>query len=340
MDQKKLWGDLSKNILAQLYLLFGEEEYLVQFYAKAIEDAAQKSQDMPLYKDVFEGNRPASDIILAASTVPFFPGKRLILVKDSKLFAAGRKVDSEAMADFLQAIPDDTVIVFMESDVDRRLKLYKKAQEVGNVINNERQTTAALVKWLTRQAKQKGLNLPAPVANLIISTCGTGMTNLFFEMEKLTSYAAGTKSITAEDVAEICTPNLEARIFGLTKSVGAGDVREALGHYGNLIKLKESPIMILTMIIRQIRLILLCKLGFELNIPRSKIASDLKIRDFVVSEVSAHGRRFTKEKLLWLLQDCLDTDVKIKTGLLSDEIGVEMLLLRAAEKRHGGRNFL
>ena len=330
MDQKKLWDDLSKLILAKLYLLFGEEEFLVQFYAKAIEEAAEKSQVTPLYKDVFEGNKPVGDIILAANTVPFFPGKRLILVKDSKLFAAGRKADSEIMADFLPSIPDETIIVFMESDVDRRLKLFKKAQEVGNVINNDKQTPGALVKWLTRQAKQKGVNLPAPVANLIISTCGTSMTNLFFEMEKLTSYAANTKTITAEDVAEIAIPNLEARIFGLTKAMGAGDTREALKSYSNLIKLKESPIMVLTMIIRQIRLILLCKLGLEKNLPRAKIASDLKIRDFVVNEVSAHGRRFTKEKLIGLLQDCLDTDVKIKTGLVSDEIGVEMLLVRAA----------
>ena len=329
MDQKKLWDDLSKNILAKMYLLFGEEEYLVQFYAKSIEDAAGKSQEMLLVKDVFEGNAPASDIILAASTVPFFPGKRLVLVKDSKLFAAGRKADSEALADFLPSIPDDTIMVFLESDVDRRLKLFKKAQEVGTVINNEKQTAQALTKWLARQAKQKGINLSAPVANLIISTCGTGMTNLYFEMEKLTSYAATTKTITAEDVAEVCIPNLEARIFSLTKAVGAGDAREALGQYGNLIKLKESPIMILTMIIRQIRLILLCKLGHEKNIPRAKIAGDLKIRDFVINEVSAHGRRFTKEKLMALLQDCLDTDVKIKTGLVSDEMGVEMLLVRA-----------
>ena len=331
MDQKKLWDDLSKKNLSKLYLLFGEEEYLVFFYAKAIEEAAEKSQDTPLYKDVFEGNKPVHDIILAANTVPFFPGKRLILVKDSKLFAAGRKADSEIMADYLPSIPDDTILVFAESDVDRRLKLFKKAQEVGTVVNNERQTPAALVKWLTRQAKQKGVSLSAPVASQIISTCGSGMTNLFFEMEKLTSCAAYTKIITAEDVAEVCIPNMEARIFALTRAVGAGEAGEALKHYSNLIKLKESPIMILTMIIRQIRLILLCKLASEKKIPRAKIAGDLKIRDFVINEVSAHGKRFSKEGLLGLMQDCLDTDVKIKTGLVSDEIGVEMLLVRAAE---------
>ena len=330
MDQKKLWDDLSKGVLAKLYLLYGEEEYLVQFYAKAIEDAVCKSQETPLYKDVFEGNRPVGEIILAANTVPFFPGKRLILVKDSKLFAAGRKVDSEEMAEFLPTIPDDTVIVFAESDIDRRLKLFKKAQEVGCVVNNEPQTPQALVKWLIRQAKQKGVNLSAPIANQIISTCGNSMTNLYYEMEKLIGYAADTKNITADDVSEICIPNLEARIFSLTKAVGEGNTREALGQYGNLIKLKESPLMVLTMIIRQLRLILLCKLGLDRNIPRQKIAGDLKIRDFVVNEVASQGRRFSKEKLIALLQNCLDTDVKIKSGLVSDETGVEMLLVRAA----------
>ena len=331
MEQKKLWDDLQKGILSKLYLLFGEEEYLVGFYAKAIESAAKKTANGAVfYKDVFEGARPVSDIIFAASSVPFEPGRRLVLVRDSKLFASGRKADSEAIADFLPNIPGDTIMVFAESDVDRRLRLFKKAQETGSAVNCERQTPQALAKWLGRQAKAKGVSLSADVASHIIATCGNSMTSLFFEMEKLTAYAAEAKIITSADVAEVAIPSLEARIFGLTKAMGQGSAKEALGHFASLMKLRESPLMVLTMIARQLRLMLLCKLGQQKSIPRAKLAGDLKVRDFVVSEALQQARRFSGEELLGLLRDCLDTDVKIKSGLLPEELGVEMLLARVA----------
>ena len=328
MEQKKLWENLQKNILERFYLLFGEEDYLVRFYAEQIEETAKKAQEEPFYKDVFGENEQARDIILAANTVPFLPGRRFILVKNSKLFAAGRKNDSELLADFLPSIPEDTIIVFVETDVDRRLKLYKKATEVGCVVNCEKQPTDALLKWLSRQAKQKGLSLPTTAANTIVATCGTSMTKLFFEMEKLTAYSLKKGTISATDIKEICTPTLEARIFSLTKAMGLRDAKGALGHYKSIISLKESPLMVLTMIARQLRLILLYKLGTEKNIPRQKLASDMKVRDFVINELAPQGKNFTKEELLHLLGDCLETDVKIKTGLVGDVIGVEMLLVR------------
>ena len=330
MEQKKLWDNLQKGILERLYLLYGEEEYLVGFYAMQIEEMAKKAQEEPFYKDTFDGGTPASEIILAANTVPFLPGRRFILVRDSKLFAAGRKNDSELLADFLPNIPPDTIIVFMESDVDRRLRLFKKATEVGCVVNNEKQTADALHKWLARQAKSKGLALPASVAALVVSICGTSMTRLFFEMEKLTAYALNKGTITPSDVHEICAPTLEARIFALTKAMGLRDAPGTLSHYRTMVLLKESPLMVLTMVVRQLRLILLYKLASEKNIPRQKLAAELKVRDFVLNELSVQGKNFTKEKLLQLLRDCLETDVKIKTGLVGDVIGVEMLLVKIA----------
>ena len=330
MEQKKLWDELAHGELGKLYLLYGEERFLVARYAAAIEKTAGDSQEHPLYKDVFESASTAQDIISAAETVPFLPGKRLIVVKDSKLFAAGRKAESETMAEYLPKIPNETIIVFIESEIDRRLRLFKRASELGRVLDCEIQTPQALVKWLTRMASEKGKNIAPSTANLLLSTCGNDMTNLFQETDKLINYCGGSKEITPADIKAICTPTLEARIFGLTKAMGAGRASEAISLYNTMLIMKESPISILSMIIRQLRIILLCKCANEKNIPRPKIAGELNIRDFVVSEALAQGKRFTKEHLILSLKDCQDTDIKIKTGLISQEIGVEMLLLRVS----------
>jgi len=314
MEQKKLKDDLAAGKLGKLYLLFGEERFLVQHYAAEIEKGH--------LKDVFEGAIPVKEIIMAASTLPFLSEKRLIYAKDSKLFTSERKTEAEEIAEYLPNIPDDTTIVFIESEVDRRVRLFKKVQELGLAVNCEPPTPQILTKWITRTMKEKGKTISD--ANFLIRNCGTNMANLFQEMDKLVYYCGDKENASNEDIKAICTPTLEARIFDLVKAMGTGRASDALNHYRNMLFLKESPFVILSMIIRQLRIILLCKC--KKNMPRPQIAKELNIRDFVVSEAWEQGKRFNQEQLISALKNCQSTDIKIKTGLLSPEIGVEILL--------------
>ncbi|MCL2217645.1 MAG: DNA polymerase III subunit delta [Defluviitaleaceae bacterium] len=318
MEQKKLNDDLAKGELGKLYLLFGEERFLVNHYATAISQG--------LHKDVFEGVADPREIMMAADTVPFLPGKRLIYVKDSKLFTSERKTDAEELVEYLPKIPDDTVLVFVESEVDRRLRIFKKVSEIGLAVNCEPPTPQVLTKWIVRTMKEKGKTISESNANVLQRTCGTNMANLFQEIDKLAHFCGEKKDVSPEDITAICTPTLEARIFDLTKAMGAGRASDALKSYRNMLALKESPFVVLVMIIRQLRIILLCKCAEEKGLPKAQIAKELNIRDFVISEARAQGRRFSKEQLLAALKNCQDTDIKIKTGLLAPEIGVEMLL--------------
>jgi len=334
MEQKTLRDELAAGVLGNLYLLYGEERFLVGHFAKTIEQAIKKSthSDDEFYKDVFDGKEAARNVIAAADTLPFVPGRRLVLVRDSGLFAAGRKDDSDFTADYLDKIPSDTVLLFVESSVDKRLKIFKRVNEIGRVLECERQTPSDLIKWLTRELKQKNVKIRHDLANLILSVCGTDMVTLYQETDKLAHYCGAGNEVTEADIRTIMTPTLESKIFALTKAMGQGQVKEAVKMYNTMLFLKESPFGILAMIIRQLRIILLCKAGTEAGVPKAKIAKDLGLRDFAVNEGMEQARRFTTEKLMELLTDCRDTDYNIKMGLMTQEMGIELLLIKAATR--------
>jgi DNA polymerase-3 subunit delta len=325
MEQKKLKTELAKGELRNLYLLYGEEKFLVQHYAREIEKFIAD-------KKIFEGAVPVAEIIMAAETVSFFDAseKKLILIRDSKLFATGRKDDSEKMAEYFSKIPAETVLIFSETEIDKRTRIFKKISELGAAVECSPLSSYDLEKWITRLAKDKNKIFEPAAVNFFLRTCGNNMQNLANEAEKLFHFCANKNEISANDISQICTPTLESRIFDLTKAMGAGKISDALKLYQNMIFLKESPHMILSMIIRQLRIILLCKCHAEKNTPRTQIARELKIMDFVITEALSHGRRFTTEKLISALTECQNTDAKIKTGLLAPEIGVEMLLISLA----------
>ena len=351
MEQKKLRDELSRGEVRNVYLLYGAERFLVKHYAAAIEKAVATDGD----KNVFDGALPVSEIIMAAETLPFsmraLPpsprgevvlSKRLIFVRDSKLFAAGRKADSEEMAEYFSKIPTSTIMVFIETEVDRRTKIFKNlvnlsGTSLGAAVEFTPLNPQDLSKWIIKTAKSGGKKMTSATANFLIRTCGAEMFNLSNEIDKLIHYSASGKSIpdknevvtheiTQNHILEICTPTLESRIFDLTKAVGAGNIPAALQMYHNLLFLKESPLMILSMIIRQLRIILLCKSFAAKNTPHSQIAKELNIRGFVIPEALSHGRRFTNQQLMSALKNCQDTDIRIKSGLLSPETGVEMLI--------------
>jgi len=339
MEQKKLMNDLKNGILQSSYLLYGEEKFLVSFYAQAIENAVfcNKSEspdsnsavpDSYSYKDVFDSTTPVHDIVMTAETLPFLAERRLIYIRDSKLFATGRKSDSEKMAEYLPKIPKETVIIFVEADVDRRSKMFKQISKIGVVLDCAPPTPQTLSTWVARLAKENGKIFTSSAAHYFVQTVGTSMSAISQEMGKLAAYCGENTEITTADIEAICTPTLESRIFDLTKAMCSGRVAEALARYRDMLILKESPIMILTMIIRQFRIILLSKCASEKGMTIYDTAKEFNLRDFMVSEALGQGRRFSVADLLKALEDCLDTDVKIKTGLISPEFGVEMLIIK------------
>jgi len=320
MNPKEFNDSIKRGEFKRVYLLYGEERYLVNHYANALAVALGEP-------DNFDSSTPASAIIMAAENLPFLTEMRLVRVRDSKLFASGRKAESEAMTAYLPNVPDTTVLVFTESDVDRRGRLYKKVAELGGAVECETPTPQALATWLMRMLKEKGKGIDPAAANLLIRYAAHNMTTLTQESDKLAAYAGQREMITAADVEIICTPTLQTRVFDMIAAMANGSTASALDMYRNMLLMKEQPLMILAMIIRQFRIMLMVKAANDKRMPKAQMAKALGLRSFVVDEALNQSRRFTIGKLIKALGDCQEIDTKVKTGLINAEIGVELLIL-------------
>jgi len=326
MSQKKLMDDLKKKNFSPCYLLYGEESFLVAHYANTIEKAVFPDGVDPLFRDVFEEKTPAYDITMAAETVPFLAEKKMVLVKNSGLFESGRKDDSAAIAEYLPKIPDTTVVVFTESKADKRSKLFKEISKYGTVVECTPPTPNDLSTWVTRTCKEKGKQISPSTANFLVRFVGSNMWALVNEIGKVAAFAG--EEITVKDIEAICTPTLESRIFDLTKAMFKGQTSIALDKYHDMLRLKESPIGILTMIIRQFRIALIAKGAKKSGMTIGQTAVEFKLHDFAVSEALEFSNKFTEDELVDALQECLELDVKMKTGLIEPELGAELLIVR------------
>ena len=122
--------DIRKGTYRRAYLLYGEETYLKEYYAKKLENALFPSEDPVNFTRYSEKEADPSALISQAETMPFFADFRLISVKDSGLF----KRNGDALAAFFQSIPDSTIFLFREEEVDKRSKLYKAVRDQGVLV--------------------------------------------------------------------------------------------------------------------------------------------------------------------------------------------------------------
>jgi len=320
VDIKTLNGDISAGIRKPVYLLYGEERFLVAHYAHALGEGFDH--------DTFTDNANVGEIILSADAFPFLAEKRAVYLRESRLFASGRKADSEAMAAYIPHIPAETVLIFVETDVDKRLKLYKKVAEAGRAVDCAPLSPPELSRWVEKKFRAHGKTLSPAAASTLMRNTAHSMTALGGEIDKLASYAGARPSITEADIAALCIPTLQTRIFDLLGAMGKADAARALTLYANMLHMKESPLMILTMLIRQFRILLQCKAAQEKNIPRADMGKQFGLQGFIVTEALNQAKRFPIETLIQALADCQETDARIKTGRIDMAMGVEMLIAK------------
>jgi len=326
---KKLAKELQEGKLEHnCYLFFGEERYLIDLYEGKMKAYLEQSGDASMNMDTFWGKADVTDIFDAVETLPFLSEYRLIIVKNSGLFANGRKNDSAYAAERLKDISQTGIIVFIEENVDKRSAVYKAVTKTGRAIEFVRPSESELAAWIAREFKVYSVSIERTAAVYLSRIASAGMEQIQQEIKKLGAYCAEKKTVTIQDIDDICIKSLELKVFGLVDALAGKNADKALEIFENLMEVKESPIRVLSLIARQFRLILQCS-QMRNRAPRD-IAAAIGVQPFVVQECIKQGANFDRDTLICAMKDCLDADIKIKTGQLGDTLALESIIVKYA----------
>ena len=309
----------------RVYLLYGEESYLVREHTERLRAAVTDKSVEMLNLSVFEGKTDADVIINACDTLPFMSERRFVLVKDSGLFEAGRKDDTEKLKDYLPDIPQSTVLCFAEKKADKRNALYKAASRTGVCMELNTPDDNELAAWIN---KKSGKRVDMRRAMYIIRNVGTSMELLERELDKLLSAAEDTEEINEELIDSVCTKSPETNVFEMIEAVGAKQSAKALEIYNNMLRMKQSPVYVLKTMSRQFKLIMQCKYLKGKGMDAASIAGELSLRRFVADRCLRQAKNFSMASLVQALDDCARCDADFKSGRISDRLGVEVIILK------------
>lgn len=313
--------DIKKQQFRQVYLLYGEETFLKNSYKKRLKEAIVGQDEMNF--SYYEGKKIDVDaLIRQADTMPFFASHRLIMVEESGFF----KNACEPLAEYLPEMPETTCLLFVESEVDRRGKLFKRVAKLGHTAQMDRQDVAQLRRWIDGILAKEDKKINSRARELLLGMTGNDMQGIYMELEKLISYAGSRSLLTEDDVKAICTEHTEVKIFEMIDAIASGQTKKAIEKYEDLLLSKESPMFILYMIVRQFNQILQAKEYAAQGMNKNAIAAKMKLHPFIAGLVLQQARRFTREQILSYLAMCAYMEEKAKSGRLRERLTVELLI--------------
>ena len=316
--------DIKSGEFKQIYLLYGEEAFLKNSYKNRLKEAIIGDDTMNFAR--FEGKGlDVDELIRLADTMPFFGDRRLILIEDSGLFKSS---GADALVEYLPQMPDTTCMLFVENEVDKRNRLYKKVKDLGYVAEMERQDARQLGAWAGGILAKEGKKITGRTMELFLSKTGDDMENIRMELEKVISYTLGRDVITDEDVMTVCTVQVTNRIFDMVAAIVNRQTRKAMDLYEDLLTLKEPPMRILFLIARQFNQLLQVKELMAKGMDKGTIASKLKMQPFVVGKTMPQARQFSREQILSYVNSCVETEEAVKSGRLQDRLAVELLITK------------
>lgn len=321
---KMLAEDIKNGTFKASYLLYGEESYLRSQYRNRLTNVLIDPADtMNLSRFEGKGIHP-EEIIDLAETLPFFAPRRVILVENSEFF----KTKCDRLADYLPSMPDTTCLIFVETAVDKRNRLFKTVKDRGRAVEFASQDEATLTKWILGIVKREGKQISKSALSLFLERAGTDMEHISKELEKLLCYTYERESITSQDVEDVCTILTSNRIFDMLRAIAEKNQKQALELYYDLLTLKESPRGILTLLGRQFQQLLLVRSLMAKGYGQPSIASKTGIAPFIIRRLMGQARNFTDEQLTAALADCAKAVEDVTAGRINDVMSVELLLVK------------
>lgn len=320
--------DLKNKKFKRAYLLYGEEAYLKKQYKDKLKSALCEEGDT-MNAGFYQGrDTNQKELIDLAETMPFFADYRLILVEDSGLFKSG----GEDLAEYLAQVPETTVFVFCESEVDKRSRMYKAVKNYGKIVEFAQQNEELLTRWILGRLKRENKNITRAAMAEFFERVGNDMGSLDRELEKLLCYCLDREVIELPDVEAVCPQAVTNKIFDMVSAIVECRRKDALEMYYDLLALKEPPMRILFLITRQYNILLQLKDLKRRGSSTSEMAKEVKLQPFVVNKSLGQASRLSVASIKRILAYSVEMEEVVKTGQMNDQIAVELVIMEASTK--------
>ena len=327
MDRKDFFRSLSQHSLPSVLLFEGEEEYMKQDALAALRRSILQDGLEQMNETMLE-DPSADQLIAAAETLPFMADRRLLIIRDYPALM-GRAEADDRIVSYLPSVPESTLLLFYcTGKPDGRKKIYGAVKKMGGIVVFAPLRGIELTHFVTDAFRRYEKECDERTAEYLIFTVGSDAGLLQSEIDKIAAFASGRKEITASDVALLATPSTECTIFQMVDAVVAGQNSKALKLLRNQLLSGTDRMAILSMLLRQYRMLQHIKIMQYEKKGSDFIRSSLGVPSFTLEQYMRQASLYTGGQVKKAVSACFDTEYAVKSGRIPQDGAVETLILK------------
>jgi len=316
MNTEDLKKHINKKSFLPAYLIYGPEEFMKEYYTKKLSEAIVTGA--PEFNSfVVTDIKTQMEEALSFSLMPPMGSEhKLILFKNTGVFSSASEEIKETVSEL---IDDELVIcVFCEEAVDKRSVLYKKISKMGTDVEFTLLSPVDLRNRVKRKIIDANKKIEEKTLLYLMDRLPKDMHGVRNETDKLIYYVEGD-TIKESDIDKLISKDVSDRVFEMTEALMLFDSENAFLRMEELKFLKESGVKVLSLIARQISLVLRKK---------TNPTESLGLMPFIEKKYSNQAKKRSEENLIKLLKLSQEYDRKIKAGEIDEWLAVELLSVK------------
>ncbi len=331
-----------------LYILHGEDDYSITQYLGEVKRGLGDPSMLATNTSTFDGQKLTLDELRGVcETVPFLAEKRLVIIQGllgrfearggarrSKKTAnqGGGGNGAKSFAEAMSHIPESTVVVLTDGKIKGTNPLLKLLMAQGEVRSFPLLRDAKLQQWIEKEVSAQGAAISPQAVELLAKLVGGNLWVMSGEITKLTLFTGGRR-IEAEDINKVVSSAQEANVFAMVDAIldfRAGVAERLLEQ---LMGRGASSAYLLTMLTRQVRLVVQAKEMRRQRKSDMEIQSKLGLASFPLRKTLEQAQRYPLERLKQLYKKLLQTDLYIKRGKFEGGLALNLLVAELCAQR-------
>lgn len=246
-----------------VYLFYGNDEYLVGLNARKKVDAICPEAEQSLSLEAIDGSASKIDdaaaaidqCIAAFRTVGLFGGKKVVWFRAASFLTNKvimkneqvRRLLGELSSDIKAGLADDQFLIISAPGIDKRSAFFKAVKEAGEVTEydipeRDYEARPVALKRAASLFKREGFSIASDASGAFIEKTGFETRQIMNEVEKMVLYKGNDKNVTLDDVQIITSASGEAIAWDFTDALAERKLGDAIRIFRQLLFQKQTAI--------------------------------------------------------------------------------------------------
>lgn len=294
----------------QLYLFYGDEEYLSGEKIAALRQNAEK-QGANI--EQIDGSEADKNVVLnALQTNSLFAANKLVIIDQVDL----TEPLWDSLVPALSVFPPSISVIFRVVTLSKNSVLRKFIDEHGEMYECKpfaEWESPQVVTWIRKNVSCAGKSIDQSTAEKLQETCGSDLRKLFSEIEKIITFIGDRNEIVEQDVLSLASPS-DISVFMLPGALADKNLKDVLEIFHRLYANKADLFSLLSLMANQYRTMLVAlSLPAKERTPQ-EIARRMGGSPYFIRKCIEKVAKHNSSTLITYLELILETDLSLKSG--------------------------